>query len=216
MKIVTPEIGSSIELEQGDGDHATHWLARVEDETSGGLILSGFDGDDVPPLPPVSTPLRVRFHQRDAGYEFDSIVLNKRESPFRFAYVAKPVAISRRQLRAYLRVDCQLPVSLIRRDDQRRNVITGMVVNISGGGMLVSLMVTVPPEVIVEAKFDLEEGGRTISNVTARVLSIRAGEDGSRVHVMQFDGIDDEQRTAIIRHTFSLQQKAMKQKKAAK
>jgi c-di-GMP-binding flagellar brake protein YcgR len=216
VKLITPEVGSSIEIEQGEGDQAVHWLARVEDETPGGLILSSFDGDDAPPFPSVSTPLRIRFHQRDAGYEFDSIILNKREAPFRFAYIALPTAISRRQLRAYLRVDCQMPISLIRRDDQRRNVITGMVVNISGGGMLVSLMVTIPPEIVAEAKFDLEEGGRTISNITARVLSIRAGEDGSRVHVMQFDGIDDEQRTAIIRHTFSLQQKAMKLKKAAK
>lgn len=213
MKVVSPEIGASVELEQGSGDAAVHWLAKVEEETPGGLILAGLDDEDVPPLPAVSVPLRVRFHLRDAGYEFDSVVLHKRESPFRLVYIAKPIALSRRQLRAYLRVDCQLPVTLIRRDDERRNVITGMIVNISGGGMLISLMVTIPPETEIEVKFDLDEGGRTISNVIARVLSIRAGDDGSRVHVVQFEAIDDEQRTAIIRQTYTIQQRAMKLKK---
>ncbi len=202
-----PETGKSIELVVGEGDAAVHMLATVLDQTPQGLILGKIEGAELPRLPDIATPIKVRFHLRDFGYEFASICLQRRESPYKLLYVAKTSEVVRRQMRAYLRVDCEIPVSVIRMDDAKRTPITGMIQNLSGGGMLVALMVAVPPESQVEVRFDLGED-QTIANVTARILSIRAGDDGSKVHVINFEGIDDDQRTAIIRHTFQLQHKS--------
>jgi c-di-GMP-binding flagellar brake protein YcgR len=212
-KLVTPEIGSSVEVLLGKGSAIRHLLAAVAEETPQGIILSSFEGLDGDKLPKPESPVRIRFHAKDAGYEFDSMLLDKRESPVQLAYVANPKTLLRRQLRAYLRVDCEIPVTLVRRDDQRRNAIAGVILNLSGGGALISLMVTIPPDVSVEMKFELPEENRTISAVTAKVLSIRTGSDGSRLHACQFVGIDDEQRTAIVRHTFMLQHKVTREKR---
>lgn len=212
MSMTLPEVGKSVELVLGEKDQAVHFLAAVLDETEHGIILGKFEGVENLKMPDINTSLKLRFHVRDAGYEFDTICLERRESPYRFLYVAKPTSLMRRQLRAYLRVDCEIPVSIIRMDDPKRSVITGMIQNISGGGLLVALMVTIPPDSAVEVRFDLDDAV-TISNITARVLSIRAGDDGSRVHILNFEGIDDEQRTAIIRHTFSLQHRQVRQAK---
>lgn len=214
-KLVTPEVGSAVEVLLGKGNAIRHLLAAVADETRQGIILSAFEGLDGDKLPKLESPVRVRFHAKDAGYEFDSMLLEKRDGPVQLAYIAKPKTMLRRQLRAYLRVDCELPVTLIRRDDQRRNAIAGVIVNLSGGGALISLMVTVPPDVEVEMKFELPEAELTVSSVTAKILSIRTGSDGSRLHACQFVGIDDEQRTMIIRHTFMLQHKLTREKRAA-
>lgn len=202
-----PETGKSIELVLGEGDTAVHMLATVLDQTPQGLILGKIEGAEISRLPDIATPLKIRFHNRDFGYEFESICLQRRESPYKLLYVAKATEVVRRQMRAYLRVDYEIPVSVIRMDDPKRTPITGMIQNLSGGGMLVALMVAVPPESQIEVRFDLSED-QTIANVTARILSIRAGDDGSKVHVINFEGIDDEQRTAIIRHTFQLQHRS--------
>lgn len=209
VSVVVPEVGKSVELVLGAGDDAMHVLATVLETTADGIVLGKFDGPEAVKLPEIGLPLRLRFHLRDSGYEFDTLCLHRRETPYRFLYVARPTEVTRRQMRAYLRVDCEIPITVIRLDDPRRTAITGMIQNLSGGGMLVALMVAVPPESRVEVRFDLDED-QTIANVTARVLSIRAGDDGSKVHVLNFEGIDDEQRTSIIRHTFRLQHKLAK------
>ncbi len=215
MKLASPAPGNSVELLVTRGMHTDHLLAQVADETEKGLILSTFEAPEGVKIPEPDAPLRVRFHQKDSGYEFDSVVLARKESPVRLAYIAKPVTLSRRQLRAYLRVDCEIPVTLIRRDDPRRHPIAGVITNLSGGGLLIALTITVPPDVTLELKFELDEGGTTVSNITGRVLSIRNGEQGTRVHVIQFEGIDDESRTAIIRHTFKLQHRQSRKSKAS-
>lgn len=201
---VLPERGKSVELVVGSGDAETHLLATVLDDTADGIVLGKVEGPESVRLPDIGTSMKLRFHLRDSGYECETICLHRRETPYKFLYVARPKEMVRRQMRAYLRVDCEIPVTVIRLDDPKRTPITGMIQNLSGGGMLVALMVAVPPESQVEVRFDLDED-HAIANVTARVLSIRAGDDGSKVHVVNFEGIDDEQRTSIIRHTFQLQ-----------
>lgn len=212
-KTVSPQMGASVEMIVRRGSVEEPMLATVVEETDKGLVLSSFERAEGVKLPEVNVPVKMRFHLRDSGYEFDSIILQKREAPVAIAYVAKPVAVTRRQLRAYLRVDCEIPVTLTRRDDPKRHPISGTITNLSGGGMLIALMVTINPNTQVEMKFDLGEDGLTISNVTGKIISIRAGEDSSRVHVVQLEAIDEEQRTAIIRHTFRIQQ-MMRRKKA--
>lgn len=213
VKPDSPEVGMAVEVEFEDDGLTRHGLAKVLDETEKGLILSGPDSGGEVFLPKEDASLKVRYHRRDAGYQFDTIVLAVKKKPFPLLYVPRPTAIERRQLRAYLRVDCEIPVSMIRSDDRRRNAITGVITNISGGGLVAALMTTIPPNLVVELKFDLGEDGPSISGVTARILTIRPGESGTRLHVMQFEGIDDEQRTEIIRYTFRVQHEQQKKKK---
>jgi len=208
-----PSLGASIEMVVPSAlEESEHFLAKIMDETPGGYILASFEAGEGFALPELNTTIRIRFNKRDAGYEFDTILLQKKESPFRMAYIAKPKELLRRQLRAYLRVDCAIPVEVIRRDDKKRDIISGTITNLSGGGMLISIRAAVPPEVMLELKFDLG-GGVTIANVSARTISIRAGDGGAKIHVLQLEAIDEDQRTAIVRHTFELQRKA---KRAAK
>lgn len=207
-----PAIGTSLELVLLDRKGAEeHVLAKIMDETPKGWIVASFEAGEGFKLPDVWSLFKARFHKRDAGYEFDTILLQKKDSPIKIAYIAKPRRLLRRQLRAYLRVDCKIPIEVIRRDDKKRNVLAGTVTNLSGGGMLCSLPSGVPPEVMLELKFDLG-AEETIANISAKILSIRPGDDGSKIHVLQFEGIDEEQRTAIIRHTFALQRKAQRPK----
>lgn len=208
-----PSLGSSVEMVMAGGaDEPEHVLAKIMDETAGGYILASFEAAEGFELPDLNSSIRIRFNKRDAGYEFDTILLQKKDTPFRIAYIAKPRELLRRQLRAYLRVDCAISVEVIRRDDKKRTVIPGTITNLSGGGMLISLNATIPTEVMLELKFDLGPGV-TIANISARTISIRAGNDGAKIHVLQLEAIDEEQRTAIVRHTFELQRKA---KRAAK
>lgn len=213
-KLVIPEKGTAVEILIDGGAAEGHYLSEVIEETEKGLVLSGFESGGVKSIPSIDTPLTVRFHKSDAGYEFESLVLTKKEKPFKFCYIAKPVTMTRRQLRAYLRIDCEIPVSVIRQDDRRRNVITGTVTNISGGGCVILLPTAVPPDVITELKFELDEG-RVIDGLIARVLTRRQGEDGGKQHVMQFETIDDDTRTAIIQYTFRLQHKQVKKAEKA-
>lgn len=215
LKSLMPPVGTQVEVLLGGDKGTEHILAEVMSETDGGIVLADFDAADDFTLPGINTPMKVRFHLRDAGYEFDTIILQQKQSPFRMAYVAKPLQVLRRQLRAYLRVDCHIPVSIIRRDDKKRNVLGGTITNISGGGMLMEMKVAIPQEVMIELKFDLGEGGRTISNVSARIVNIREGSDGQKIYVLQFEGIDEEQRMAVIRYTFQLQRKAARSDSAA-
>jgi len=212
MKEISPKIGSQVEVVLASEKETSHYLAIVAEETEKGIILSSFEGIEDLKFPEPDIPIKLRFNLKDVGYEFDSLILAKKESPYKFLYVAKPVKVLRRQLRAYLRIDCEIPVTVIRRDDPRKHPIAGVITNISGGGLLVSLIVTIPADVQVELKFEFEDG-TSISNVIARALSIRAGEGGSRIHAMQFDSISEEQRTAIIKYTFKLQQRAAKKAK---
>ncbi|MEK8023131.1 MAG: PilZ domain-containing protein [Candidatus Hydrogenedentota bacterium] len=214
MKTLFPQVGSQVEVVLGGDKGTEHILAEVMDETEGGLILASFDAADDFTLPGINTPLKVRFHLRDAGYEFESIILQQKQSPHRMAFIAKPRQVIRRQLRAYLRVDCRIPVSIIRRDDKKRNVLGGTITNISGGGMLIEMKVAIPPEVLIELKFDLGESGQTISSISARIVNIREGQDGQKIYVLQYEGMDEEQRMAIIRFTFQLQRKAAKSEPA--
>lgn len=208
-----PSTGASVEIVLDGADESEHVLARVVDETPNGYILASFEADEEFALPDVNSHIRVRFHKRDAGYEFDTILLQKKDSPIQMAFIAKPRELLRRQLRAYLRVDCAVACDVIRRDDKKRNVIQGTIINLSGGGMLVALPTAIPSEVMLELKFDLGST-TTIEAVSAKILSIRPGDDGSKVHVLQLEGIDEEQRTSIIRYTFELQRKASRVRKS--
>ena len=215
MKMVFPEKGSSIEIFLGpSGEDQGHFMAEVLELTEKGIVLSGFESGNETSVPPLMTPLRVRFHQRDSGYEFKTIVLHRVEKPYKFCYIAKPVALSRRQLRAYLRIDCEVPLTVIRQDDRRRNVQSGVITNISGGGCVASISNSIPQEVLIEMKFDLEDVG-TVDNVVGRILTVRPGDGSAKQHIIQFEAIDDETRTKVIRYTFK-KQHIQKKKEADK
>ncbi|MBL4888981.1 MAG: PilZ domain-containing protein [Candidatus Lindowbacteria bacterium] len=201
----SPSVGTQIQVVLGHGKEEEHYLAEVLEETEKGLIISAFEAGDEVFLPEIDTEFRVRFQKEDSGFEFKTLLLHKREDPIMLCYVSKPVEVTRKQLRAYLRVDCELPVSLVQREDKRKNVITGVVTNISGGGVVIALMTTIPPDTSVSLKFELEEGGEAIEGITAKILSVRPGEGGSQLHITEFDSIEDDTRTEIIRYTFRIQ-----------
>lgn len=212
MKVTTPAVGASIEITIGQTAKEEHYMAQVLDETPVGLILSEFEAGDKDFTPNPQTPIKVRFHDPSGGFEFTSVVLHKKESPVKFVYIAKPLAVTKRQLRAYLRIDCDLPVTLVRQDDHKRTNMPGTIVNISGGGCVVRMKTSLAPETMVELKFALGEEGSS-ANLSARILKVLAGSEGEKDHRMQFEAIDDETRTAIIRYTFKLQHAAKRAQK---
>lgn len=210
MKLVYPEIGTTVEvfLPGRKGRFEEHYLARVLEETPKGLILSAFESDEKTVLPQVRARLRMRFNQKDASYEFDSVVLQRKEAPFKLCYVAKPLALSRKQMRAFLRVDCQLPVSLVRQDDAARKLVQGVITNLSAGGCTVLITDHFPVDTLLDMRFELGEGGRLVDNISAKVLAHRAASGGAQLHVLQFEAVDNEVRDAMVRYTFRLQQAA--------
>lgn len=214
MSMISPDVGSRIQVVLGSGDDEAHYLAEVLEETEKGLILSGFEAGEETMIPEIDSTLRVRFQREESGYEFETIILHRKEEPLLLCYVSKPVSLTKRQLRAYLRVDCEIPVSLVQQDDKRRNVITGVITNISGGGCVVALMTTIPPDSKVALKFEVEDEGLQVENVTAKILSVRAGEGGAQLHIMEYETIEDEMRTTLIRYTFKVQHQNRKKKLA--
>lgn len=207
-KMAVPLKGSSVEVLLGvTGDDKEHFMAEVLELTEQGIVLSAFEGAPEKFLPKPEMALRIRFHQRDSGFEFRTIVLHAVEKPFQFCYIAKPLEISRRQLRAYVRVDCQLTATVIRQDDKKRNILSGVITNISGGGCVVTLTNSIPKEVLLELKFELGDG-LMVDNIVGRIITVRSGDGAAKDHVIQFEAIDDETRTKIVRYTFRQQRKS--------
>lgn len=218
MKLVYPEIGTTVEifLPARKGRPEEHYLARVLEETPKGLILSAFESDEKTVLPQVRARIRMRFNQKDASYEFESVVLQRKETPFKLCYVAKPLALARKQMRAFLRVDCQLPVSLVRQDDAARKLVQGVITNLSAGGCTVLITEHFPADTLLDMRFELGEGGRLVDNVSAKVLTHRAAAGGAQLHVLQFEAVDNEVRDAMVRYTFRLQQAARRTQKTGR
>lgn len=216
MKLTYPEIGSQVEVHiQPRGEAEFRGLARLLDETPQGLIIGVVEGEGKSLLPSLNTSLKVHFTLKDAAYVFASIVLQRKEVPYRVCYIAKPLAMERQQQRAFLRVDCQLPISLIRQNDPDRKLIAGTVTNLSAGGCAVTVADELAIDAVLDLKFELGEDGKVVDNASGKVISQKPVEGGKQT-ILQFEAMDNETRDAVVRYTFQLEQKARRAQKFGK
>lgn len=217
-KIELPKPGEEMELallhkakRKKPAEERENLLVRVYDEDEEGWIVGPPEGTGPVAVRP-GEHLWGRFSRGGISYEFDTVVLATQGGRFPFLYLLKPEPkdVRRRQMRSYVRVDCEIPVQIVPHGEEGAAPapVEGTIRNISGGGAAVSVQGKIPPESLVRLRFTLPGGEKALAGIIARVLKTMPEEGGGEKVIFQFEGIDEATRNEIIRYTFEVQRKA--------
>jgi len=213
-----PEEGQRAILKLGTGGRM--YVVRVEEVRGDALILSAPIrlGQVVPVRP--GTVVEVQYHRNDAMYGFHSTVREFHPGHLPLISVARPEEIRRVQRREYVRWPVSLPVTVT--VPGGADGVEGRVLDLSGGGMAVSLpagrewqqgeevqvrlqLCPDRPGEVVEARARVVRAWNAEASAPARPSAPRR----QRV-ALEFTDIAPAAREAIIRYIFARQREFLR------
>lgn len=209
-KVELPSVNDRVEIEfvLRKAAPIEHHMLTIQEETEEGWVVTPPPEEEISLRP--GSALVGRFTRGGNAWEFDSICLAAAAGALPLLYILKPLPrdVRKRQLRSFARVDCEIPVQIVRHDhNEDAEPVSGMIRNLSGGGALLECLTEVQPGDMLRLRFTLPGRSDALSGIIAKMIKEVPGEASGVLRVLQFEGIDEGTRSEIIRYTFEIQRK---------
>ena len=216
-----PEIGETVRLHAADESQVGVYHARVRALGPRRILLESLETapfpDDEHALPP-RTALTLSFLRDDALYQCETRVVGPPGRTGALA-VSRPRVVTRVQRRQYYRLPLQSPTTFrVRGEESFTGPVPARLVNLSGGGALLSASKPVPSGLRVRVRVPTGTDGEMI-DIDSECLDCRVASQGlSRVYLirLRFFGpplLSDEERDDIVAYIFEQQRIMLKTRK---
>ncbi len=222
-----PRVGETVRLQVLDDFHLGVYHARVRALAPRRIVFDspeatlpvGTSEEETAPLTglPVRTPLLLSFLHSDEMYQCETRVIG----PPRAAMltVARPRVVTRVQRRQFYRLPLQSPTTFrVRGEYAHTDPVAARLVNLSGGGALVSAPKPVPGGLRVRVRVPTGRNGALLE-VDGDVLDCRVASQGlARVYLVRvrFLGppvLTEEERDEIVAYIFEQQRLLLRTRK---
>ena len=145
----------------------------------------------------------------DAEYTFKTQVLNDLNAELALSHTSE---LTRTQQRNWLRVNVNLPVkATIIEEANMGDIISGKIIDISGGGLGMTLPVSLRKDAMLLLSFDLPGRGKVI-DMFVKIVRVGGPVDGDAskiVHSATFSGEVDISHEKIIQYVFEKQREGL-------
>ena len=213
------EEGEKVEVYVPTGRYEGDYLSVVHRITNEGLVIDMPMISGVQANIPQGKKLRLSYTRSDgASYRFESVVAFSQRTPVPLMYILKPKEILRRSMREFVRVECSLPTQIMlvdSADDEDGETYTGVITNISAGGLLVATSLDAQEMELLRFRFNLGSEDLTFGGIAGYVVAIRPPEDPHPEHqlAVEFKEIGDKDRDEIVKFCLETQLRLRRQGK---
>jgi hypothetical protein len=222
-----PHVGETVRLQVLDDFHLGVYHARVRALAPRRLVFDspeaiapvGASEEESAPLTglPVRTPLLLSFLRADEMYQCETRAVGPPRAGL--LVVARPRVVTRVQRRQFYRLPLQSPTTFrVRGEYAHTDPVAARLVNLSGGGALLSAPKPVPGGLRVRVRVPTGQNGALLE-VDGDVLDCRVATQGlARVFLVRvrFLGpplLSEEERDAIVAYIFEQQRLLLRTRK---
>lgn len=184
---------------------------RMEVPTVNGLYLPAKSGQ----------PLLVEYRKRAARCQFESRIVDRDDQPEPpLMSVQRPDRVKRIQKRDFVRVPCNIEAQLVvdetLEDPDLPREVTGQILDLSGGGLKFKTDVALPETTRVYFQFTLPGSGNKFDSLFGYILRREWDEvNEAYIFAVEFEGLLEEQRTALIQYAYRRQLELNKQESSS-
>ncbi len=185
-------------------------VAEIDDGTDTYKVIALFlKGEIVSPR--INQAVKISFNGDNALYEFNAIVIERLNKPIALLVVRKIGQVTRIQRRDYFRLDvmCKISYRILNDDktDKQSELISTITVDMSAGGLKISVDEKFPKEGMLEIYIDLPE----IENIPiyGKIVNEYDLPDGKAVGI-EFIEIAQNEQDKIVSWLFDYQRKLRK------
>ncbi len=164
----------------------------------------------------VGRPVLVEYRRVSARYQFESRVTERDDdSDPPLLAIKRPSRVKRIQKRDFVRVPCSIEARLFVDEDLEDpdlpTKINGEILDLSAGGLKFKTNVPLPVSSRVSFQFELPLVNREIDNLYGYILR-REWDEVNQFYFLavQFEGVLEEQKSALIQYTYRRQLKLNK------
>lgn len=199
------------------GDECMIQFPEIDSQTYNGMCLVLDSGERQwsitrPEVPHISGGTWVQMsvaRQGDAEYAFKTQVLKDSQEKLVLSHTNE---LTRTQQRNWMRVNVNVPVMATLMEETNTNaILSGRIIDISGGGLCITLPAELPKDSMILVTFKLPGYGQ-ITDLLGRVVRVAGAFDGdpSRiVHSVAFAGEIDLLHEKIIQYVFEKQRESL-------
>jgi c-di-GMP-binding flagellar brake protein YcgR len=157
------------------------------------------------------------FRENEPGaiYIFEKQIDRIEHTPKKCFVVSYPSAIERIQRRNYVRVDVRLPFfyQKYRDDGSKMPLKKGLILDISGGGVLLRTPEYIEKDTFLQTKFKLGEEDFDVRSKVVRVIEKHRGRKSMYKYGIIFDNISEMVRRKIIGFVFDVERNNIRKQK---
>lgn len=206
MQVQELSINQLIEVSVNDEDSLYQYLpSRIEEITEDYIYISApmYKGEILPLR--VGQEIKINFIKKDHSYMFNTLIQDRQLTPIALLKLRKAEQITEVQRRKWVRIPTSVGICF-RDENEQLEVIEGMSIDISGGGVLFSTPYPVEKDQVLELEIKLPE--REAIFCKGKVLRII--KDNNKVNknyqvVVEYYDITEGQRDRIVAYLFEKQ-----------
>lgn len=199
------KVNQRLDIIVSNQDRDEYYHSRIEEVDEHFMILAMPMRHSVPVFLLPNTEFYGSILDTSGRYQFKSIYKGKKMLPIPIWIVTLPTDVKKVQLRSFVRLDVNVPVSLIESESDNTVSQTLITRDISGGGLSLISKAAFPVGTPVNLTIDLADTGKiNVSGITVR-LDKQPSDLPLYLSSIQFVEMSEHDRSKIIKFIFQKQ-----------